>query len=133
MNRYLMILGVLIMGSCSKQIKIPKAEKKIYKIKQHGDVRNDNYYWMRLTDEQKLKKPYDSQTKNVLSYIEQENNYTDQSLLHTEELQNQIFDEIVGRIKKMTNPFHIIKMDIFIILDMKKVRNMKSIVEKKAT
>ena len=62
------------MGSCSKQIKIPKAEKKIYKIEQHGDTRNDNYYWMRLTDEQKLKKPYDIQTKNVLKYIEQENN-----------------------------------------------------------
>jgi oligopeptidase B len=95
-----MILGVLIMISCSKQIKIPKAEKKTYKIEQHGDTRNDNYYWMRLTDEQKLKKPYDSQTKNVLDYIEQENNYTNRSLIHTRELQNQIFDEIVGRIKE---------------------------------
>ena len=85
-----MILGVLIMISCSKQIKIPKAEKKTYKIEQHGDARNDNYYWMRLTDEQKLKKPYDSQTKNVLDYIEQENNYTNRSLIHTRELQNQI-------------------------------------------
>tara|TARA_B100000767_G_scaffold97893_1_gene93898 strand:+ start:633 stop:2744 length:2112 start_codon:yes stop_codon:yes gene_type:complete len=95
-----MILGVLIMGSCSKKIKIPKAEKKTYKIEHHGDERHDNYYWMRLTDKQKLTKPYDDQTKKVLNYIEQENNYTDHAFKHTEKLQNQIFDEIVGRIKE---------------------------------
>ena len=91
------------MSSCSKSIIEPKAKKERYKIEKHNDVRIDNYYWMRLTDEQKTKKPYDQETRAVLDYINKENDYTTKSLKHTENLQNKIFDEIVGRIKKNDN------------------------------
>ena len=58
---------------------------------------------MRLSDEQKSKKPFDKQTQAVIDYIDEENNYTKKSLEHTEKLQNEIFDEIVGKIKKDDN------------------------------
>ena len=38
----------------------------------HGDVRTDNYYWMRLTDEQKSEKKYDNQTQSDVDYIDEE-------------------------------------------------------------
>ena len=66
----------------------------------HGDTRIDNYYWMRLTDDQKNAKTLDSQTQEVVDYISQENKYTQSSLSHTKKLQNTIFEEMVSRIKK---------------------------------
>ncbi len=33
--------------------KYPIAKKIPVKLQKHGDIRIDNYYWMRLTDEQK--------------------------------------------------------------------------------
>jgi len=66
----------------------------------HGDTRVDDYYWMRLTDEQKSAKKKDSHTQEVLDYINAENAYTQKRLKHTEKFQNDLFDEIVGRIKK---------------------------------
>jgi len=91
------------MSSCSELINEPKAKKETHKIEKHNHVRTDNYYWMRLTDEQKTKKPFDQQTQAVLDYIKEENDYTTQSLKHTESLQSELFDEIVGRIKKEDN------------------------------
>ena len=97
------ILGVFIMASCSQKIQPPNAIKKNHKMTMHGDTRIDNYYWMRLTDEQKSTRPYDDHTKKVVDYINLENNYTQASLLHTKDLQESIFDEIVGRIQKDDN------------------------------
>ncbi|MDA9946846.1 S9 family peptidase, partial [Candidatus Marinimicrobia bacterium] len=66
----------------------------------HGDVRTDNYYWMRLTDEQKSAKKYDNQTQSVVDYIDEETKYLENSLKHTKPLQKTLYDEMVGRIKK---------------------------------
>jgi oligopeptidase B len=55
---------------------------------------------MRLTDEQKSAIEKDSHTQEVLDYIYAENAYTQKHLKHTEKFQNDLFDEIVGRIKK---------------------------------
>jgi len=88
------------MASCSQKIQPPDAIKKNHKMTMHGDTRIDNYYWMRLTDEQKSTKPYDDHAQQVVDYINLENNYTQESLLHTKDLQENIFDEIVGRIQK---------------------------------
>ncbi|HCI15837.1 MAG: S9 family peptidase [Candidatus Marinimicrobia bacterium] len=78
----------------------PNATKKTHEMTIHGDTRVDDYYWMRLTDEQKSAKDKDSQTQEVLDYINAENAYTQKRLKHTEKFQNDLFDEIVGRIKK---------------------------------
>jgi oligopeptidase B len=55
----------------------------------HGDVRIDEYFFMR-----------DRSDALVLSYLESENAYTDALTRHTETLQEEIYKEIVGRIKQ---------------------------------
>jgi oligopeptidase B len=81
-------------------VKPPVAEKLPHKLEAHGDVRIDNYYWMRLSDEQKNAETPDEQTQKVLDYLNAENAYTDAILKHTEKLQKDLYDEIVGRIKQ---------------------------------
>ncbi|MBC8346268.1 MAG: S9 family peptidase [Candidatus Marinimicrobia bacterium] len=78
----------------------PDATKKPHEMTIHGDTRVDDYYWMRLSDEQKSAKEKDSHTQEVVDYIDGENAYTQKRLKHTEKFQNDLFDEIVGRIKK---------------------------------
>ena len=86
------------MSSCNK---LPPDIKKIpYEMESHGHKRTDDYYWMRLTDEQKSAEKYDDQTQDVVDYINKETDYLNNSLKHTKKLQNTLYDEMVGRIKK---------------------------------
>ena len=78
----------------------PDATMKPLELTMHNDTRIDNYYWMRLTDEQKNAKAYDSKTQDVVDYIDEENNYTQSSLSHTKKLQKTLYNEMVSRIKK---------------------------------
>ena len=79
---------------------IPKARKIPKKSVNHEISRVDNYHWMRLSDDQKNSKTKDKQTKNVLNYINEENKYTKALLKKTENLQDKLYKEMVGRIKK---------------------------------
>jgi len=90
----------ILLSACMQNSIPPNATKKTHEMTIHGDTRVDDYYWMRLTDEQKSAKDKDSQTQEVLDYINAENAYTQKRLKHTEKFQNDLFDEIVGRIKK---------------------------------
>lgn len=78
----------------------PLAMKKDSVLEMHGDKRVDPYFWMRLTDDQKTAEKPDEQTQKVVDYLNAENDYTKTILSHTEELQEKLFDEIVGRIKQ---------------------------------
>lgn len=78
----------------------PVAEKADTLLNEHGQARVDPYFWMRLTDEQKSAETPDNHTKKVLNYLNDENEYTKKKLSHTEGLQQSLYDEIVGRIKK---------------------------------
>jgi oligopeptidase B len=78
----------------------PKANKIAEELEAHGDIRIDNYFWMRLSDEQKNAKTSDSQTQDVLDYLNDENDYKEAAMKHTEGLQEKLYNEIVGRIKK---------------------------------
>ena len=69
-------------------------------MKIHGHNRVDDYYWMRLTDEQKSAKKSDAQTQKVVDYIDVETDYLNNSLKHTKPLQETLYNEMVGRIKK---------------------------------
>jgi len=88
------------MSSCSNNILPPDVKRIPKDMEVHGDVRTDNYYWMRLTDEQKSAKKYDNQTQSVVDYIDEETKYLENSLKHTKPLQKTLYDEMVGRIKK---------------------------------
>ncbi len=83
-----------------QDIKPPLAKKVAKEMTIHGDTRVDNYYWMRLSDEQKNAKDPDEHTKEVLDYLTAENSYKDELLSHTTDFQEKLYDEIVGRIKK---------------------------------
>lgn len=78
----------------------PLVEKKAHKLVSHGETRNDDYFWLRLSSEQKNAKNPDTQTKKVLNYLSAENDYLKKELQHTEELQEKLFKEITGRIKE---------------------------------
>ena len=90
----------ILLSACMQNSTPPNATKKTHEMTIHGDTRVDDYYWMRLTDEQKSATVKDSHTQEVLDYINAENAYTQKRLKHTEKFQNDLFDEIVGRIKK---------------------------------
>jgi oligopeptidase B len=89
----------LILFSCSQSpvLKPPLAEKVPHEL---FDKRNDNYFWMRLSDEQKNAATPDEQTAKVLDYLNRENDYTKAVLKHTDTLQKTLYTEIVGRIKQ---------------------------------
>jgi oligopeptidase B len=67
----------------------PIAPKRLQHLSIHGDDRTDPYYWMR-----------DRQDPEVIAYLEAENAYTQAVMQHTEELQKQLYDEMLGRIKE---------------------------------
>jgi len=55
----------------------------------HGEVRTDNYFWLR-----------EKSNPEVISYLEKENAYTSARMKHTEALQQKLYDEMLGRIKE---------------------------------
>ena len=78
----------------------PKAAKKPTKLEKHGDVRIDDYFWMRLSDAQKLAAEKDEQTTNVVDYLNAENEYYEDCTAHTKDFQETLFQEMKGRIKE---------------------------------
>lgn len=102
---YSVLVLALALSSCkniqdniSDDAPIARMEAKELSI--HGDTRVDNYYWMRLSDEQKNAEKPDAQTQEVLDYLNAENKYTEEKMAHTDALQQKLYDEIVGRIKQ---------------------------------
>lgn len=69
----------------------PAPKKLRHEMKLFGDVRVDNYYWLR-----------DDSRSNpeVLSYLHKENAYTDSIMSGTKQLEDRIYTEIRGRIKE---------------------------------
>jgi oligopeptidase B len=82
-------------------IKPPVPEKKAHELVANGNKRVDNYYWMKLSDDQKNAEKKDDQTSKVINYLTAENEYLTASLKHTEALQEKLYKEIVGRIKQV--------------------------------
>jgi oligopeptidase B len=66
----------------------PVAEKVKAEFREFGNVRIDNYYWLR-----------ERENPRVLDYLKAENEYLKAVLRSTEALQEKIYQEIVGRIK----------------------------------
>lgn len=98
---------VAIVAACSTptekpadEVPPPTAEKKPFEITSNGHTRVDNYFWMRLSDEQKNAVNKDDQTQQVLTYLTAENDYLKTKLSHTEAFQKKLYDEMVGRIKQ---------------------------------
>jgi oligopeptidase B len=67
----------------------PKAKKIPKELTVHGDTRIDNYYWLN-----------DRESPEVIDYLNAENAYTKQMMLHTEAFQKTLFEEMKARIKE---------------------------------
>lgn len=83
-----------------KGMTAPSPDKEEKVLSMHGDDRIDNYYWMKLSDEQKNAETPDAQTQKVLDYLNAENDYREGMMSHTKEFQDSLYEEIVGRIKQ---------------------------------
>ncbi len=102
---YAALITAVIMNACNpaqeeakhNELPTPVAEKKPDTLTGN---RIDNYYWMKLSDEQKNAEQKDGQTTKVLNYLNAENDYLKANLKHTEALQEKLYNEIVGRIKQ---------------------------------
>ncbi|PZX52432.1 oligopeptidase B [Algoriphagus ratkowskyi] len=67
----------------------PQAKQIPQLLETHGHQRTDNYYWMR-----------DRDNPEVIAYLNAENEYLKTSLKTTEDFQENLFQEMKGRIKE---------------------------------
>lgn len=86
-------LALFSLNSCNtpkkKPMQAPVATKKPHELTKHDDTRTDNYYWLN-----------ERENPEVIAYLEAENAYTDTMLAHTNQLQQDLYDEMLGRIKQ---------------------------------
>jgi oligopeptidase B len=81
--------------SCQNQnqnmevINAPTAKRIPVKLEKHGDIRVDKYYWLNQRE-----------NKEVIAYLEEENNYYDSLTSHTKSFQKELYEEMKGRIKE---------------------------------
>jgi oligopeptidase B len=67
----------------------PLAPKRPHSITQHGQTRNDNYFWLRYRED-----------PQVIEYLKAESDYLEEVMQHTVPLQEKLFQEMKGRIKE---------------------------------
>ena len=73
----------------NSDINPPIAKKIPHQIEKHGDVRIDNYFWMK-----------DREHPEVIDYLNKENEYCDAKMAHTKQFQKDLFEEMKARIKE---------------------------------
>ena len=66
---------------------VAKTDSKMDTV--HGEARVDNYFWLR-----------EKSNPEVIAYLETENKYTEAMMQHTEDFQEQLYQELLGRIKE---------------------------------
>ena len=92
-NLLILSLPLTILYGCSNMnITPPIADKKEKKLIIHDDTRIDNYYWLN-----------ERENPEVISYLDEENKYTQSILKSTKSFQKQLFNEMKSRIKEDDN------------------------------
>lgn len=89
MIKKLLVLFALTINCAFAQLQEPVAEKIPTKLKKHGDVRIDNYYWMKNKSDPKL-----------VEYLKAENAYREEILKDTKPMQEKLYQEMRARIKE---------------------------------
>lgn len=85
-----LLVGVVILVTCNGGGPQPPVAATVpHELEAHGDVRVDDYYWLN-----------DRGNPEVVAYLEAENAYTDAVMADTVPLQEELFEEIKGRIKQ---------------------------------
>ncbi|WPR70432.1 S9 family peptidase [Flavobacterium sp. NG2] len=70
-------------------IQAPSAKIIPTELEKFGDVRIDNYFWLN-----------DRENPEVIDYLKQENEYYEGMTAHTKAFQNELYEEMKGRIKE---------------------------------
>ena len=88
------ILLLVLLGSSlaavSRAQSAPPVARRIPRVDTlHGDVRVDDYAWLR-----------EKTNPEVIAHLEAENAWTAPGMRHTEALQERLYREILGRIKE---------------------------------
>ena len=94
---FISIVTLIFATSCKEKekavkhmdIQAPKADKIEKHLEIHGDVRVDNYYWLK-----------ERENEEVIDYLERENDYYDKMTAHTKNFQEDLFEEMKSRIKE---------------------------------
>ncbi len=99
MRRFIILLtliSIIFANSCKKEnmkdleiLVPPKAEKIAKELIIHDDTRIDNYYWLN-----------DRENPKVVNYLNEENDYFEKNTAHTKKFQDNLFEEMKGRIKE---------------------------------
>ena len=103
-----LILAVGLICACgqpannmpSEQPRPPRAKKVPHQMVEHGHTRNDEYFWMRLSEEQRHTPTPDAHTREVVAHLEAENAYADELLGPVKELREALFEEMKARVKE---------------------------------
>lgn len=85
------ILAIVLHATCAAEFAPvpPRADTIPKTFTEHGHARTDNYFWLRERENPK-----------VMDYLNAENSYTEAVMKPTEAFQEQLFQEIKGRIKQ---------------------------------
>ncbi len=79
----------LAASTCAQDLQPPRAKKLPRELTSHGHVRTDEYFWLNERD-----------NPEVTIYLNAENEYTRAVMADVAELEEKLFDEIVGHIKQ---------------------------------
>jgi len=79
----------LSLNGCSESPNPPVANQIPHTLTAHDEDRVDEYYWLR-----------ERENPEVISYLENENAYTETMMAPTKDLQETLFQEMIGRIEK---------------------------------
>ncbi|HZH98851.1 MAG TPA: hypothetical protein VEX38_07750, partial [Fimbriimonadaceae bacterium] len=91
-----LVAGLLLMTNLQfQQATPPVAKKQPHKTTIHGEVLVDDYRWMR-----------EKSNAEVIKHLEAENAYTDAVMKATEPLQEELYKELLGRIKQSDLSVH---------------------------
>ncbi|MGQ0702700.1 MAG: S9 family peptidase [Gemmatimonadales bacterium] len=81
---------VATLSPLAAQNAAPPMARKIPKVDTlHGEIRIDNYFWLR-----------EKTNPEVIRYLEAENGYTEAGLKHLQPLRDTLYQELLGRIKE---------------------------------
>ncbi|MBK6881446.1 MAG: S9 family peptidase [Flavobacteriales bacterium] len=78
----------------------PKAVKRSFPMTTHGHSRDDEYHWMRLSEDQRNAAEPDDHTREVVAHLEAENTYCDAVLTPVKQLREVLYTELKARIKE---------------------------------
>jgi len=74
----------------------PMASQKVHKLEKHGDIRLDEYFWLK-----------ERENPEVIDYLKAENTYLKKTLKSTEKLQKDLYNEMKSRIKEEDSTYPI--------------------------